>query len=187
MSMYLNLQSLPLRVFFIICPVLFLWTSCSAQTTAISSLPPTVGAALSAGVKLPGELAGFAREENSLAVYDHQTMWQRVNGASHQYIRLGAKTLTSAWYRKSADGGRMLVEIFQMNSVEAAIAIYKLEHAPDGEEIGVGDSSSLMGNFLFFRSGRFYTRLTTYFFDEQTTSLLKTVGKEMHEILNREG
>ena len=94
------------------------------------------------------------------ALYDRDTLFERVNGESELYFPYGFELLASARYVNSRNPKASFdTDVYRMGSLLDAFGIYASYRKREDAGIGIGAEGTLSGSQLFFYQGRYLVRL----------------------------
>jgi hypothetical protein len=126
---------------------------------------------------LPGtDEIGEWKEDGSPREYKGEDLFSYINGGAEIYHEYGfAQVIVQDFKRKN--GKSIALEIFEMESSEAAYGIYSFKTATQGEGLALGDKAQLADYYLNFWKGNFVVTLTGFDEDEETVKGLQKIAR----------
>lgn len=106
----------------------------------------------------PAELPGWEKDGEP-QYFAGEDLFHYIDGGAEIYFEYGFKQVIVQDY-KARTGGRMSLEIFEMDSPESAYGIYTFKTSRNGEPISVGDDGQLSDYYLNLRKGPFLVTIT---------------------------
>jgi len=106
-----------------------------------------------------------AKYESSRAAGEN--LYKLINGGAEVYHKFGFQEAISQEY-EYGNGESINLEIFKMNSPEAALGIFSFKTGTGGTTFEIGDNALLEGYFLNFHKGEYLVTLTGYDQDQKT-------------------
>lgn len=82
-----------------------------------------------------------------------------INGGAELYLKLGFQRAVIADYANKSDQS-VTLEIYEMDTPEAAAKLYEKKAGKEGESIFLGDTAVFNKYYLNFRQGKFLVTLT---------------------------
>ena len=142
----------------------------SAPSAGAAALLPTVDAS-----------AGYTAD-GAPAVFDRETVYEKINGAAPPFLDLGMKTLTSQAYAgKDPKSGGCEIFIYDMGSAQSAAAIYDQERSGQAENANYGDGAYQAGSTLFFHQGPYYVTILNTDEGREAEAFSKWLAKAVSE------
>ena len=100
--------------------------------------------------------------EGKPALYDRETLSDRINGEAELYFPYGFDRMAAARYASGKNpAAGMDVEIYRMGSPLDAFGMYANYRQKDGRSQAVGAESNLSGSQLFLYQGRHFVHIQT--------------------------
>ena len=139
---------------------------------------------------VPTSIGSFHMSLGKSPVSLHEeNLWEYMNGGAQQIILLGFKTLTAAEYERPGTDQQVLLEVFSMQTVKAAKALFDLWRFDEGEKVNVCDDSQRFGNMLSFQKGTYYVRIglkNQFDGDSENQRLIEKMGSKLCEMIEED-
>jgi len=95
-----------------------------------------------------------------LTVYNRVNLFDYMNGEAETYLPLGFRLLYVNIYRTEKTDSRMVLETYDMSTLEGAGAILKQYSTEGGSSLpGIGDSAWADKGIVLFRQGNYFVRI----------------------------
>ena len=136
---------------------------------------------------LPGaDEIGEWKEDGSPREYKGEDLYSYINGGAEIYHEYGfAQVIVQDYTRKN--GKSIALEIFEMESSEAAFGIYSFKTSTQGKGLALGDKAQLEDYYLNFRKGDFVMTLIGFDEDEETVKGLQKIARAVDGKINSRG
>ena len=116
--------------------------------------------------------------DGKAALYDRDTLSDRIDGEAELYFPYGFERMAAARYDSAKNpGAGMDVEIFRMGSLLDAFGMYANYRQNDARTLGFGAESSLSGSQLFLYQGRYFLQIQVTGSDSSDADALVACGK----------
>jgi hypothetical protein len=103
-----------------------------------------------------------------------------INGGAEVYLKLGFQRAVIADYINNEDQS-VTLEIYEMDTPEAAAKLYESKAGKEGERISLGDAAIFAHYYLNFRQGKFLVTLTGSDSKKETMDGLMTIARIVEE------
>ena len=124
-------------------------------------------------LKESDEFLGYKMRERP-SYYGPENLFDYVNGGAALYLASGFKgLLTVEWARPGEEGKVIVLEIYDMGSLENAFGIFRTEKAGKDYFFSGGTEGSLTKGLLQFYKNNFYVKIIALFQSEKCQSVLK--------------
>ena len=109
---------------------------------------------------LEGPKLKHFEQTGPLTVYNRVNLFDYMNGEAETYLPLGFRLLYVNIYRTEKTDSRMVLETYDMSTLEGAGAILK-QYSTEGGSIlpGIGDSAWADKGIVLFRKGNYFVRI----------------------------
>ena len=109
---------------------------------------------------LEGPKLKHFEQTGPLTVYNRVNLFDYMNGEAETYLPLGFRLLYVNIYRTEKTDSRMVLETYDMSTLEGAGAILK-QYSTEGGSIlpGIGDSAWADKGIVLFRQGNYFVRI----------------------------
>jgi hypothetical protein len=137
-------------------------------------------------IYLPGtDKIGEWKEDGSPRKYKGEDLFSYINGGAEIYHEYGfTQVIVQDYTRKN--GKSIALEIFEMESSEAAYGIYTFKTSTQGTGLALGDKAQLEDYYLNFWKGNFVVTLIGFDEDEETVKGLQEIARAVDgKIKNR--
>lgn len=112
------------------------------------------------------EIKNWTMKE-SPQIFFADNLWEYINGAAPRYLKYDFKCVVTVEYVNSTSPSQaILVDIYDMGSVENAFGMYASERSADYHFINIGAEGYLEMPVLNFFKDRYYIKLTAYSLDK---------------------
>jgi hypothetical protein len=118
----------------------------------------TMGMEKEKGIKeipFPLEVGGW-KWDGKKTHYNSRTLFDYIDGAAELYLAYGFRNLAVRRFEKPGQPP-LIVELYEMGSVEDAFGVFSFERQE--EDVGIGQGSELGGGLLRFWKGRYFVSL----------------------------
>ena len=134
-------------------PLAIAWLACATAPALAAD------AAMKSILPVPACAEGWNLEEK-VALYDRDTLFDRINGEAEAYFPYGFDALASARYanRRNARIG-VDADVYRMGSLLDAFGIYASYRRKENPGVGIGAGGTLSPSQLIFHQGRYFVRL----------------------------
>jgi hypothetical protein len=103
-------------------------------------------------------------------IYEKKQLFQYINGAADVFFEYGFLRVIS---QKYTEGERtLLLDIYQMESAEAAFGIFSFRRDPSSKTLDIGGGCSLSDYNLLFWQGAYFIQIMAYSSDEVMKNIL---------------
>ena len=135
------------------------------------------------------ELEGWAKEGDH-QFFEGDDLFIYIDGGAEIYFEYGFGRVIVQDYKKGT-GSRLSLEIFEMESPEAAYGMFTFKSSPRGEPVVLGDEGQLADYYLNFWKGRYLITITGLDPEasakEDLVSLARLVDKKLEQRGQRPG
>ena len=104
------------------------------------------------------EFKGWAKEGDH-QFFEGEDLFIYIDGGAEIYFEYGFGRVIVQDYRDEA-GGRLSLEIFEMNSPESAYGMFTFKSSPRGKALALGDECQLADYYLNLCKGRYLVTIT---------------------------
>ena len=132
---------------------------------------------------LPREIYGWQAKGKD-EFYDPQTIFDYINGAGEVYRSYNFKQLLARRFTKEGSPD-IVADLFDMETSKDAFGVFT--HDLEGEDAGVGQSSTYNGGLLSLWKDRFFVSLYSEEETEDTRKALFALGEEVASSIKKEG
>lgn len=132
---------------------------------------------------LPQEVNGWTPVEED-RLYDHETIFEYIDGAGEVYRAYGFKRLLARHFAKPGQPD-IYADLFDMGDSKNAFGVFT--HDPSGDEVGIGQGSAYQGGLLSFWKGRFFVSLFAETETEESREALHQMGRAAASSILEEG
>ncbi|MBW2276376.1 MAG: hypothetical protein JRF63_02725 [Deltaproteobacteria bacterium] len=122
---------------------------------------------------LPDEVRGWAPGRDD-GLYDHETLYELIDGGAEVYRALNVRTVLSREYRKPG-ATDIIVDVFDMGSAADAFGAFHHDMR-EGEDAGVGDESEAFGGSIAFWRDRYFVSEVALDDDTATCDAMRELG-----------
>lgn len=124
---------------------------------------------------IPGDLT----RTDALLVFNADELWKHINGADHQYLAFGCRSLTVGYFQDSDGADALTVEVYEMPDASGSFGIYTRQKPRSGPFLGIGVEGYVSGNMLIFYKDRFYVQLAAPDETPASVTRLKNTARAM--------
>ncbi|MDW7761672.1 MAG: DUF6599 family protein [Acidobacteriota bacterium] len=150
----------------------------AAQNTAVPAIddpPVSEKARLLSVLPKDGE-AGEWRRHGEPQFYDGEDLFIYINGGAEIYMEYGFRAAVVQDFR--SPGGRDIsLELFAMDSPEAAFGMYSFKISGKGDPVGFGEGGELSSYYLNFWKGPIVATLTGFDEDPETVEGIRILAE----------
>jgi hypothetical protein len=115
-----------------------------------------------------------------LTVYNRANLFDYMNGEAEAYLPLGFRLLYVNIYRTEKTDSRMVLEIYDMSTLEGAIGILKKYSSESGSSIpGLGEAAWADKGIVLFRERNYFVRI---FSDPSPENEVRPTMQEMLDL-----
>jgi len=105
------------------------------------------------------KLRGF-EQVSPLTVYNRINLFDYMNGEAEAYLPFGFHLLYVSLYESEKTGSRMVLEIYDMSTLEGAGSILKNYSSEEGSNLsGIGNAAWADKGIVSFRQGNYFARI----------------------------
>lgn len=133
---------------------------------------------------LPSEVQGWKAEEPD-GRYDFDTLYDYINGGAELYRSFNVRAVLARRYEKQG-AQPILADVFDMGSSKDAFGAYHHD-LREGEEVGIGQQSELLGSSLTFWKDRFYVSIIPFGVGEPIKHAVLELGRAIAQAIPKEG
>ncbi|HEQ60212.1 MAG TPA: hypothetical protein ENN74_01230, partial [Firmicutes bacterium] len=133
---------------------------------------------------LPDSVQGWKAEEPD-GRYDYETLYDYINGGAELYRSFNVRAVLARRYEKQ-DAQPILADMFDMGSSKDAFGAYHHD-LREGDEVGIGQESELLGSSLTFWKDRYYVSIIPFGHGEEIKSAVLEVGRAIAQAIPKEG
>jgi hypothetical protein len=133
---------------------------------------------------LPGEMNGWA-PVGADGIYDSQSLYDLIDGGAEVYRALNVRRVVSRRYEKEG-APTVIVDLFDMGSSRDAFGAYRHDMR-EGEDVGIGQESELLGSSLSFWKDRFFISIVPFDDREDLRQTVLELGRSIAAAIPREG
>jgi len=136
---------------------------------------------------LPGtdDIEGW-EADGSPREYKGEDLFSYINGGAEIYHEYGFVQVIVQDYKRK-NGKSIALEIFEMESVEAAYGIYTFKTSAQGKRLALGDEAQLEEYYLNFWKGDFLVTLVGFDDDEETVNGLLEIARAVDTKIKSSG
>ena len=156
--------------------VLLLALSAAVACTSSARVGPDTLAAL---VPEDGAVPGWSRD-GDLQEYVGEDLYTYIDGGAEIYQEYGFRRVVLQDF-KNAAGKSVSLEIFEMETPEAAYGIFTFKRSGEGNNVPLGLGAELEDYYLNFWKGRYLVTLTGFDETSETLAGLQAVGGKVDE------
>ncbi len=109
---------------------------------------------------------------------DGRQLFTVINGGAELYVQLGFKQAVFVSYLSSA-GIDLNIEIYEMNTPQAALDVYGRKIGGQGKAVKIGEGGLLEDYYLNFVKGSYQVTISGYDSDRQTVAGILMIAKEI--------
>jgi Family of unknown function (DUF6599) len=109
---------------------------------------------------LEGPKLNNFEQTGPLTVYNRANLFDYMNGEAEAYLPLGFHLLYVSIYRAEQTDSRMVLEIYDMSTLDGAAGILKNYSSEGGSSLsGIGDAAWGDKGIVLFRQGKYFVRI----------------------------
>ncbi len=127
----------------------------------------------------PEEFKGW-QAEGGEQVFEGTELFSYINGGAEIYLEYGFRRVLAQEY-KDAEGHRLSLEIFDMDSPESAYGIFSFKRSASGKPVDLGDEADLADYYLNVWKGHFLITITGLDTEAKTLTAILELGKLVAE------
>jgi hypothetical protein len=109
---------------------------------------------------LEGPKLNNFEQTGPLTVYNRVNLFDYMNGEAEAYLPLGFHLLYVSIYRTEKTDSRMVLEIYDMSTLDGAAGVLKNYSSEGGSSLsGLGDAAWADKGIVLFRQGKYFVRI----------------------------
>lgn len=133
---------------------------------------------------LPDSVQGWKAEEPD-GRYDYDTLYDYINGGAELYRSFNVRAVLARRYEKQG-AQPILADVFDMGSSKDAFGAYHHD-LREGEEVGIGQQSELLGSSLTFWKDWYYVSIIPFGVGEPIEHAVLELGRAIAQAIPKEG
>lgn len=112
-----------------------------------------------------------------------EDLWKYINGAAEAYLAEGVVGMVTVEYAPAEGASSIVVEIYQMGTHEGSQAIYRKENGSGGDDVSLGEESTVERGAVAFYQGRYYVKLVTFDFSASSQAALERIASTVAQCI----
>ncbi len=112
------------------------------------------------------------RPADTVKTYVGEDLFMLINGGAEIYFKNGFTQIVSQAFENS-NGKQIVVELYEMNSIDGSRSIYESKISDDGTKLAIGDAATLNNYYLNLYKMNYQLTLVGFDDDQETKDGLK--------------